>query len=696
MQEEKQANDRSQDRKTKQDKKSGAAFTEKLSRFWFSQKERFPSPQTAAKESAPDPTPAAEEARDSLVAPSSETASNLAREVAEDTAAGAAASAPAQETPEGTAPSEAADGEHESAPKNPQARKKKIKDPEALFAEASLAAQRFAREEDDLLGQRWNEHRSRREKKRRAKEERQQREGKGKTDGLRRRLYAGLSGIRRESAPTSADDSQGAAGGSAAQTEQHKTFGESGKLLSKRPPLVNARKMNEESRSISEAVQELESRHLARLKAEEEKRLAEKRKHGLRISSSGSRSREARRRRENAVARQMQRLRQSVKLPNSAAFADSPNEAAAKFRDPLKRSRRVTLWFVLLFVAVLISLAALLPQFYIDEVQIEGCKYLKQDDIRRAVAMKPGTHFLRTINGGLEELLQLRDKKVEDCLKERFAYIRNVEAQFVFPSRFVVKIEESRELAYLKLPTGFAMIDANGKVLQIRSGNTLPGIPYIDGFHLESVAIGKTIPAEDRRGLDLALSAIDALLRADQDNHDNASIFSMLESVTIMEGQKIYLNFKGIQPDRLFRVKLSPDADYIREIYWLRNAVRIGAFTNLSDGYLDLSSRHRIYVRLKDNYRGLMRASDEIFSGKAKQGPELGEKESKPAETKSPEDAIPEIPDENAANPSKDPFGNPVPANKEKSSDAAFELPNIDQVTVPTQPGGDELFKNLH
>lgn len=493
------------------------------------------------------------------------------------------------------------------------------------------------------------------------------------------------------------------------RNKNKRVVGESGLLAGEYQSVVNPHKMNEDSKSISEAVRELEKQHKKRLMDEKKRLQEEKKKSGLRVNPSlKNLSRDRRISRENTINKQMRKFSKSVKRNEGQNVFSKLNEASSHMTEPMRRTRKITLLIVLLLVSFLICLSALMPQFYLSEIQINGCNYLAEDDIRRVVNLKPGEHFVQMINGGLEEVLKLRNKQVEDRLKERFPYIKEVEAMVVFPSVFQVNIKESKELAYLSIPGGYALLDSDARVIKINTGYKPSGIPLIEGMDFNSLSIGQKVEVDNKHGLYNALIAIDALLRADQDKNDGNSILTMLDSVTLMDNQNIYLNFISIQKNKYFRVLLSPKSDYVGEIYWLRNAIRIGAFAGLNDGYLDLTGKNRVYVRLDNNYSGLMKASDEIFSngriGPANLSSEKEQEDNKAtltADSKSEEDiaeAIPELSDEKVASSTIDPFGNLIESTEvdQEVPRSTFELPNIDSVKIPSERTEDDLFKNLN
>ncbi len=521
--------------------------------------------------------------------------------------------------------------------------------------------------------------------------------------------YVKKSAAKRKSAKRSALEFK--------KGQSNRFFGESGLLAVDKKPLVNPHKINDDSRSISEAVRELEKQHKVRVEQERKKALEEKKaSSGLRINPAlKNRSRDSRLRREDKINRQMRRFMKSVKHSDGRNILSKINEASSHMSAPMHRSRKIIMLSCLLAFSIIISLAALMPQFYVNEVLINGCIYLNEEDIRRVADVNPGTHFIQLVNGGLEEVLQARNSAVESKLKDKFPYISSVEAHIEFPSVFAIDIKESRELAYLAIPGGYAMLDSDGRVLQINTDEPPEGIPLIKGLEFSSLNIGEKINLDNNRSLSNALMLIDALLRADQDKNDGKSIMAMLDSVTLMDNQNIYLNFTALHRDRFFRVLLSPKNDYVNEVYWLRNAIRIGAFSGLNDGYLDLTGKNRVYVRLKNDYQGLMKGSDEIFSRNDGENGLLGPINSSERDNNLSENdnlnpgssanegsdidsAIPNLDEKQSPTSTIDPFGNLVEndGGNEEEPKSTFELPNIDNVTVPSSRTEDDLFKNLN
>ncbi|MDO5733256.1 MAG: FtsQ-type POTRA domain-containing protein [Eubacteriales bacterium] len=384
---------------------------------------------------------------------------------------------------------------------------------------------------------------------------------------------------------------------------RRRSFGKSGILLSERERLIHAERMDSDSIGISEAVKLLEAQHAARRQAERQakRRARQEELKSLRIHRPQEfRMRELRRQREAQINRHLSESAQQTRRRNVLGSPQAANEAGERFHDPLKRQRRILVLLFLLVIGATLSLLVLMPQFYLEELIIEGNQLVTTEDIRRSIHVNPGQHLFSLVNGSLRDYLSLHNREIEEQLVERFPYIQSVECRVEFPSKLRIELVESSEVAYVEIPDGYAMLDRKKRVLQLKNEALPAGIPLIQGLKLSAVHVGDYVTNEESVGLDKALIAIDALLRADRDSDDGKLVFRMLSSVRVMENQNLYLSFRGLGRKGELKAMIAANADYVKEIYWLRNAIRNHIFDDLADGYLNLGGSYRSFISVRD------------------------------------------------------------------------------------------------
>ncbi len=410
----------------------------------------------------------------------------------------------------------------------------------------------------------------------------------------------------------------------------------------------------------------------ARAVEEAERRVAdERRKKDAAKMDSRGRAKQMRRKREQQIRRTLKRQAKSLARSPLANELQSKNEAAKARLTPGLRSRRLVMLTLALIFALAVTLIALMPQFYLEDVMITGVKTLDATDIRHALNVKPGQHLLTLIQGGPQSWLSLENQAMEERLLDRFPYLRSAHCYIRFPSQLCVDVEERVEVAYLAIPGGFAMIDREGKVLQMNAGNPPKGIPLIEGLATDHLQTGAFVNPDQRQSLDATLQVIDALLRADQDSNDGLAVFLMLQSVRIMDHQKLYLTMNDVTPGAPFSVMLTVDSDFSKQLSWLRQAIKMNDLSNLGAGYLDLSGKNRVFIALKagQGENGGKNPLDELI-------PELTEA-SQADETKSTDVA------------QNDPLADQIPELTEA------EETDPPRAAVPTAAGDDDLFERL-
>lgn len=299
------------------------------------------------------------------------------------------------------------------------------------------------------------------------------------------------------------------------------------------------------------------------------------------------------------------------------------------------RKLRISAAIIVLIAGIILSLVALLPQFYLQEVEIHGNRNLTAREINSLLGKQKGRHLITLINGNLWQLLQGRNHKLELQLQEHYPIVAAAECKVALPAKLVVNLQESTEIAYIKIPGGYAGLDKNGRILAIEMGEPNKNVPLIKGLDTSVIQVNSLFDQINDRRFANALVFIDSLMRSDSDSSDRQRLMPCLTSVNLMPDASLWLDFSfpknqpaasgqaedstkvraeeasKPEPAAASTVDDRYDAltvhvgnnigNYANLIYWLRNTKQAGALSNLGHGYLDLTGTQKVFVKAKDN-----------------------------------------------------------------------------------------------
>lgn len=266
------------------------------------------------------------------------------------------------------------------------------------------------------------------------------------------------------------------------------------------------------------------------------------------------------------------------------------------------RKLRIGSAIVILIIGIVLALAALLPQFYLQDVEVSGNEHLTKEEIIQLFDLenKKGRHLLTFVNGNLAECLQLRNKSMEMKLQDNYPLIAAVTCKVKFPNKIEIAIKETTEIAYIKIPGGYADIDAAGRILSLNMGEPSDYVPLIKGLDVSTMEINKKFAAIDSKSFNNAIMFMDGLMRSDADSNDNLQMITALKSINLMPDFSLWLEFTF--DNQALAVHINSDVNnYADQIYWLRNTKQIGALDNLGSGYLDLTGKQKVFVSSENN-----------------------------------------------------------------------------------------------
>lgn len=330
------------------------------------------------------------------------------------------------------------------------------------------------------------------------------------------------------------------------------------------------------------------------------------------------------------------------------------------------RNIRISAAVLTLLVGIALSLIALLPPFYLENIKIVGNEHLSENELTDFLKVKKGQHLITLLKGNIWQLFQGRNVEIERQLCENYPIIAKARCTIKLPGTLELKVKESTAIAYLKVQGGYANIDANGRILAINMGEANNNVPLIKGLDTSYVQVNQLFSQIKERRFTNAIVFMDNLMRSDADSADHLKLIAALKTIHLMPDASLWLEFdfarvnrrtsvaaltkdeqaakghvqaeepevkpteqtlptsttvnnisKNVQAeanptngqqnnanDRLL-VHVSADiADYANLIYWLRNTKQVGALDNLGSGYLDLTHAQKVFVKSADNTEG--------------------------------------------------------------------------------------------
>ena len=243
---------------------------------------------------------------------------------------------------------------------------------------------------------------------------------------------------------------------------------------------------------------------------------------------------------------------------------------------------------------ILAALVVLLPQFHCAAIETEGLRVLKEDDVEEAVGIVPGDHLLSGLGPDLIRALSLRYGGAEDRIAALSPYVESVRVSLSFPSVVRVLVEERVEVAYLAIPDGCVLIDADGIALEIITDHLPEDVPVIEGVTVAGIVLGQVLQLEQEDAIRGAMLIMDAIIKSDQDD-PAFSLFGSVEGLRAVSGQTTYMTVRLPETGESLVIRLGA-ADTISEsVEWLRGAILMGNLNNLGKGVLDLSGTQKVF-----------------------------------------------------------------------------------------------------
>ena len=168
-------------------------------------------------------------------------------------------------------------------------------------------------------------------------------------------------------------------------------------------------------------------------------------------------------------------------------------------------------------LAEVLGVFVYVPFFTLNEIRLEGAKYLTEEDILRIGDIYMG-----------EPLFKLETNVVQSRLSKDLR-IEEVSVRRKLPHTLEIKIKERRPLATINCDYGYLDLDHNGVVLDSYKTIKTMQIPMITGAAVRDLYIGDTVENEQVRRI------LDFLQRLNEDT------LNLLSEIAIVEQNYIVM-----------------------------------------------------------------------------------------------------------------------------------------------------------
>lgn len=261
-----------------------------------------------------------------------------------------------------------------------------------------------------------------------------------------------------------------------------------------------------------------------------------------------------------------------------------------KSRDS-RDGRRIILFSVLIVILLIAILITTLPQFYIKQIDVEGCSAISSEELLKSSGLQTGEHLFRNIGGGFIQLFSLRYGNIESELRSDYPYINNIKIQIAFPSKVQITVDERQKIGYVQMPDGYAVIDKDGYVVELTEGAAPSGVPLMEGLPLRTATLGGIIDLTDDKGLNNCITILNAVLLSDE-NAGSASEFSLMKcvkSIRFVQSGTAFVTLILPTNQKELLVRIGSLKNITADMNWLHYATEQNKFDSVGDGVLDMS-----------------------------------------------------------------------------------------------------------
>lgn len=171
-------------------------------------------------------------------------------------------------------------------------------------------------------------------------------------------------------------------------------------------------------------------------------------------------------------------------------FIKGGGDSSPEYPHKIKTMRRGRKSAVIIGLSIAIFLVFLLsPVFNITEIRVVGNDTLTAESVISSSGIEKGMNIFKLDTAGCEKFIR------------QLAYVDDVKVVRKFPAIIEIRIVESKALAYFYFIGNYVGIDENGKILEIKPGDSELEYPVILGTNVTEFGIGKTLKLDDEAKL---------------------------------------------------------------------------------------------------------------------------------------------------------------------------------------------------
>ncbi|MFT9055441.1 MAG: FtsQ-type POTRA domain-containing protein [Ethanoligenens sp.] len=206
---------------------------------------------------------------------------------------------------------------------------------------------------------------------------------------------------------------------------------------------------------------------------------------------------------------------------------------AKRKRRKLTRAGRMLVFICILLALVCISGAAIWLLLPVGAVTISGKTPYQQEKVLQVSGIAVG-----------DRLFGVNKRKTTRLLETNLPYISSASVSWRLPNTLILRLNKDTPIAAVPRAGGFAVLDAQGKVLEIPANlQALPNLPTVTGPDTGASAPGQTLNNAEKAKLTAAVSLLQAIKAAgiaqvtSVDVHDAYQItFGYQNRITVLVG----------------------------------------------------------------------------------------------------------------------------------------------------------------
>jgi hypothetical protein len=259
-----------------------------------------------------------------------------------------------------------------------------------------------------------------------------------------------------------------------------------------------------------------------------------------------------------------------------------------------EKSGRVGRAVILAIVFSIAAIVFLFPQFRCASISVDGLRILHREDVLAASGLTVGQHLFNGLGPDLVRAFSLRYGGGEDRISAMSPYIRSVRIRLGFPSAISIQIEERVEVAYLAIPDGCVVIDAQGVAVEILHGSAPQGIPVVQGATVSSAVLGQALKVDNELSVRSAIVIMDAIIKSDRED-GRFSLFKSIEALRSVDVDATYMTVVLPAAGERLVVRIGALDSIAETVEWLRSAIANGHCDGLGKGVLDLSGTQKVF-----------------------------------------------------------------------------------------------------